>query len=125
ADGKNVTRHIHKREGTPTNAPNVMALRIILLIITSGSVLKEIVQIKIEGIKCFFTNDSHYYEMAMRIFVYLFLLPVEEELSTAHIASGSIAVLYSWITLIQYLKVVPVMGIYIIVVQKIFYTLMK
>ena len=63
--------------------------------------------------------------MAMHILVYLFLLPVEEELSTAHIASGSIAVLYSWITLIQYLKVVPVMGIYIIVVQKIFYTLMK
>ena len=63
--------------------------------------------------------------MSMCILVYLFLLPVEEELSTAHIASGSIAVLYSWITLIQYLKVVPVMGIYIIVVQKIFYTVMK
>jgi hypothetical protein len=63
--------------------------------------------------------------MSMRILVYLFLLPVEEELSTAHIASGSIAVLNSWITLIQYLKVVPVMGIYIIVVQKIFYTVMK
>ena len=45
ADGKNVTRYIHKRESTPANAPNVMVLRIILLIITSGSVLKEIVQV--------------------------------------------------------------------------------
>ncbi|CAB4030156.1 transient receptor potential cation channel subfamily A member 1-like [Paramuricea clavata] len=124
ADGKNVTRHIHKRESTSANAPNVMVLRIILLIITSGSVLKEIVQMKVQGIK-YFTKVSRYYEISMRILVYLFLLPVEEEISTAHIASGSIAVLYSWITLIQYLKVVPVMGIYIIVVQKIFYTVMK
>jgi predicted alpha/beta hydrolase len=79
---------------------------------------------KMQGFR-YFTKLSHYLEMAMHIMVILFLLPVNETLTTTHIGAGAFAVLHSWMTLIQYLKVVPVMGIYIIVVQTIFWTLMK
>ena len=71
----------------------------------------------------YFTKLAHYIEVAMRITVVVFLLSDSDE--SVQIGAGSFAVLYSWITLIQYLKLVPIMGIYIIVVQTIFWTLMK
>ena len=73
----------------------------------------------------YFTNLRHILEWIMRVMVLVFLLPVEDNLSTLHIACGSVAVLCSWLTLIQYLTVVPIMGVYIVVVQTIFWTLMK
>lgn len=73
----------------------------------------------------YFTSLAHVLDLTMRIMVIIFLLPVDDELSTLHIGCGSIAVLCSWTTLIQYLKVVPFLGTYIIVVQTIFWTLMK
>ena len=73
----------------------------------------------------YFTNLRHILEWIMRIMVLVFLLPVEDNLSPLHIACGSVAVLCSWLTLIQYLTVVPIMGVYIVVVQTIFWTLMK
>ena len=79
---------------------------------------------KIQGFR-YFTIPAHYIEVAMRITVVVYLLPIEKELSLKHLSSASIAVLYSWITLIQYLKFVPVVGVYIIVVQRIFWTLLK
>ncbi|CAB3998223.1 Transient receptor potential cation channel subfamily A member 1 [Paramuricea clavata] len=112
------------RVSTAPDAPVTMALRIILLIITFAAMVKDIFQIKMQRFR-YFTKLSHYLEMAMHIMVILFLLPVNKILTKTHIGAGAFAVLYSWMTLIQYLKVVPVMGIYIIVVQTIFWTLMK
>jgi hypothetical protein len=54
-----------------------------------------------------------------------FLLPVNEELTAKQIGCGAVTVMLSWANLMEFLKLVPVIGIYIILVQKIFWTLMK
>jgi hypothetical protein len=55
----------------------------------------------------------------------LYLLPVTQELTAKQIGYGAVTVMLSWTNLMQFLKVVPVIGIYIILVEKIFWTLMK
>ena len=54
-----------------------------------------------------------------------YLLPVEKALTPQQIGYGAVSVLLSWINLMQFLKLVPVLGIYIILVQKVFWTVMK
>jgi hypothetical protein len=54
-----------------------------------------------------------------------FLLPVNEELTAKQIGCGAVTVMLSWANLMEFLKLVPVIGIYIILVQNIFWTLMK
>ena len=61
----------------------------------------------------------------MRFMIISYLLPVEDKISPTHITCGSFAILYSWTTLIQYLKLAPVVGLYIMVIQEIVGTLMK
>jgi hypothetical protein len=57
--------------------------------------------------------------------VMFYLLPVEKALTPQQIGYGAVSVLLSWINLMQFLKLVPVLGIYIILVQKVFWTVMK
>ncbi len=73
----------------------------------------------------YFTTTCHYYTLALFISVMLYLLPVNQELTAEQIGYGAVTVMLSWTNLMQFLKVVPVIGIYIILVEKIFWTLMK
>ena len=43
---RNIT--IHVREGRPPNSSEMMALKVIMLVIVTGAILKEIVQVTIE-----------------------------------------------------------------------------
>ncbi|XP_028403677.1 transient receptor potential cation channel subfamily A member 1-like isoform X3 [Dendronephthya gigantea] len=122
--GKNVTSNKLQRTSMKPNDPATFGLTIILLVVTFVALLKEVIQMRIQGFR-YFTISAHYMEVVMRIIVVVYLLPIEEEVSLRHVSIGSIAVLHSWLTLIQYLKFVPVMGVYIIVVQRIFWTLLK
>ncbi|XP_028398166.1 transient receptor potential cation channel subfamily A member 1-like isoform X2 [Dendronephthya gigantea] len=121
---ENVRNDTHHRHGVAPTAPGIMLIRSVLLIIIFATVTKNIFQVKVQGLH-YFKMPRHYFEIMLHVAVVMFLLPVTEELSLVQIGSGSFAVLLSWFTLIQFLKVIPVMGIYIIVVQKIFWTLMK
>ncbi len=73
----------------------------------------------------YFTTTCHYYRLALFISVMLYLLPVNQELTAKQIGYGAVTVMLSWTNLMQFLKVLPVIGIYIILVEKIFWTLMK
>ncbi|XP_028398178.1 transient receptor potential cation channel subfamily A member 1-like [Dendronephthya gigantea] len=119
---KRISGHYH--HGVASTSSGMMLIRAILLIITFATVIKNLFQVRVQGLR-YFKMPRHYLEIMLHVTVVMFLLPVTEELSLVQIGSGSFAVLFSWFTLIQFLKVLPVMGIYIIVVQKIFWTLMK
>jgi hypothetical protein len=73
----------------------------------------------------YFTYRRHYYRLALCIIVMCYLLPVEKALTPQQIGYGAVSVLLSWINLMQFLKLVPVLGIYIILVQKVFWTVVK
>ena len=73
----------------------------------------------------FFTRKHRVIRVALYISVLPYLLPVNQNLSARQIGYGAVTVLLSWLNLIQFLQLVPFLGIYIILVQKIFCTLMK
>ena len=73
----------------------------------------------------YFTSLRHYYRIAFYISVMLYLLPVTQAITVKQIGYGAITVMLSWINLLQFLKLFPVLGVYIIVVEKVFWTLMK
>ena len=73
----------------------------------------------------YFTVVYHYYRLALFVSVMLYLLPVNQEITANQISYGAVTVFLSWTNLIQFLKIVPVIGTYIILVEKIFWTLMK
>ena len=82
-------------------------------------------QIMILRFYYFFTTPYHYYRIAFYVSVLSYLLPVNEAITAKQIGYGAVTVFLSWVNFIQYLKVVPVLGIYIILVEKVFWTLVK
>ena len=55
----------------------------------------------------------------------MFLFPVNEKTTGLQNRSGVISIFVSWIKLMQYLRMVPVLGVYILVILKVFRTVMK
>ena len=77
-----------------------------------------------QGFK-YFMQLKHYVQWTLFISVLMFLLPVNKKLTTTQRGSGSISVFFSWSILIQFLRIVPLVGVYILAVQKVFWTFMK
>ena len=73
----------------------------------------------------YFCRLRHYYRLGLFISVICYLLPVNGAITDKQIQFGAVAVLLSWVNLIQFLQLIPVLGAYIIVVHKVFWTLMK
>ena len=73
----------------------------------------------------YFRHLRHYYRLGLFISVICYLLPVNDAITDKQIQFGAVAVLLSWVNLIQFLQLIPVLGAYIIVVHKVFWTLMK
>ena len=73
----------------------------------------------------YFLHLRHYYRLALLISVTFYLLPVNAAITVKQLQFGAVTVLLSWVNLIQFLQLIPVLGAYIIVVQKVFWTLMK
>ena len=73
----------------------------------------------------YFKNPRHYYRLAVCITVLFYLLPVHKAIKPEQIGYGAVAVFLSWLNLMQLLKFIPVLGIYIILVQKVFWTLIE
>lgn len=73
----------------------------------------------------YFISLRHYYRLALVICVMFFLLPVNQALTPKQLGWCATTVLLSWLNLVQLLKLAPTVGIYIILVEKIFWTLLK
>jgi hypothetical protein len=73
----------------------------------------------------YFTAPYHYYRIAFYISVMSYIFPINDEITERQLGYGAVTVLLSWSHLIQFLKVVPVLGIYIILVEKVFWTVVK
>ncbi|XP_028403676.1 transient receptor potential cation channel subfamily A member 1-like isoform X2 [Dendronephthya gigantea] len=123
-NGTNRTMNIHEREGRRPDASEMMALRVIILTVAHLEMLKDILEIIVERFY-FFTSIRHYYRIALYISIMLYLLPVNQAITVNQIQYGAITVMLSWLNLLQFLKLVPFLGIYIIVVENVFWTLLK
>ena len=73
----------------------------------------------------YFLHLRHYYRIALFISVIFYLLPVNDKITVDQIQFGAVTVLLSWVNLIQFLQLIPALGAYIIVVHKVFWTLIK
>ena len=73
----------------------------------------------------YFRHLRHYCRLALLFCVIFYMLPVNNAITEKQIQFGAITVLLSWLNLIQFLELIPFLGVYIIVVRKVFWTLMK
>ncbi|XP_046851415.1 transient receptor potential cation channel subfamily A member 1-like isoform X2 [Xenia sp. Carnegie-2017] len=122
--GKNTTMTENKRRSQPLNASAMIFLRVIMLIITFASLTKELVQIFVERFN-YFKDFYHWLRLVLILCVIFYILPLRQELTTSEIGFGAIICLFSWTNFMQVLKLTPIFGLYLNLIEKVVWTLMK
>lgn len=109
---------------------------IVLLLLSDGGNIPEYqfyssivlffltIQIIAERLR-YFRDIYHWYRLAQIICVTVYLLHSSHNLAPTQIGFGAVTCLLSWVNVIQFLKLTPMFGIYVIVVEKVFWTLVK
>ena len=64
-------------------------------------------------------------EWILYICTFVFLLPVNETKTKSQIEAGAIAIFIAWINFIWFLKRLPMFGIYVVLTNKVFMSLLK
>ncbi|CAB4011341.1 Transient receptor potential cation channel subfamily A member 1, partial [Paramuricea clavata] len=64
-------------------------------------------------------------EWTLYICTFVFLLPVNDTKSKSQIEAGAIAIFIAWINFIWFLRRLPKFGIYVILTQNVFFSLLK
>lgn len=73
----------------------------------------------------YFFQADHYVQWVLCVSVLLLLLPVEQKISRRQLGSGSVTVFLSWTMLLDFLRFMPGVGIYMWAIYKVLLTLMK
>ena len=68
---------------------------------------------------------SNYFEWMLYVCVFAFLFPVSHTKTVRQFGAAAMAVCISWCDLIWSLRRIPGVGIYILIVQEVFKTLLK
>ncbi|XP_046847838.1 transient receptor potential cation channel subfamily A member 1-like isoform X2 [Xenia sp. Carnegie-2017] len=122
--GKNMTITEMERDNRAPNSSGLVVLRVVMLLIAFFSSIKESIQIIAERLR-YFRDIYHWYRLAQIICVTVYLLHSSHNLAPTQIGFGAVTCLLSWVNVIQFLKLTPMFGIYVIVVEKVFWTLVK
>ena len=73
----------------------------------------------------YFAEITRYYKLVMLFSVTFYMFPVGDTLTVKQIAYGAVTVFLSWLNITQVLKLIPVLGVYIILVEKVFWSVAK
>ena len=73
----------------------------------------------------YFAEIGRYYKLVMLFSVMFYMFPVGDKLTVKQIACGAVTVFLSWLNIMQVLKLIPVLGVYIILVEKVFWSVAK
>ncbi|CAB4025237.1 transient receptor potential cation channel subfamily A member 1-like [Paramuricea clavata] len=105
-------------------SPGLSGLSVIVLIFCTINVIKEIIQAAIDWTK-YINNKNNLIEWVIYICTMIYVVQTGEQKSTLQVATGAIAVFFSWINLLWFLKMSSSFGIYIIMAMKVFTSVCK
>ncbi|XP_046863058.1 transient receptor potential cation channel subfamily A member 1-like isoform X3 [Xenia sp. Carnegie-2017] len=107
-------------------SPGMITLASIIFLFCVINLAKEVLQICNDR-KLYFLRDGirNAMELALYICTIIFVLPLHRFKYTYQIGAGGISVFLAWINFIWFLKNAPVFGTYVILIKRVFQSLLK
>ncbi|CAB3985438.1 Hypothetical predicted protein [Paramuricea clavata] len=105
-------------------SPGMYAMSFITLAFGTINIIKEILQIKLNG-KEYFLHFDNYMEWTTYLCAIAYVIQSGQQKDSFQIASGAIAVFFSWINFIWFMKSFSLFGIYVIMAKKVFLSICK